>query len=248
MTSNLRISVRISIMILLIAAFAAGSAQATSILYNGDFEAGTVGQIPTDWQYDDYYNYEYNGEPVLMDVSQIGDGSGGNLGVKFPNWNDDGGWNAAITQIEHLIEPGRYTYTSTFTGIGLDNDVSGGRRNFFTAKLYWTNNPSDPWGSDSSGTDNYGFLAASADEVRLTEGDNGVWQTYSVEFLIQPGDPMVGQYFAPWIRAHNYHGTLILGEVGLDHQPVPEPSTFLLLGAALVGLSRFRKRFTKGSS
>jgi hypothetical protein len=113
-----------------------------------------------------------------MNVSKIGDHSGGKVGLKFPNWNVQVGWDSVIIPngIEHLFEPGQYTYTVTFTGQEMiDNS------NWLRANLYWTANLDDPW-------NNYDLLADIGNDrrfpdwVRLDRRDNGEWQTHVVDF------------------------------------------------------------------
>jgi hypothetical protein len=93
-----------------------------------------------------------------MNVSEIGDHSGGKVGLKFPNWNVQAGWDSVITPngIEHLFEPGQYTYTVTFTGLNMIDDD-----NWLRANLYWTANLDDPW-------NNYDLLADIGNAPRTT--------------------------------------------------------------------------------
>lgn len=209
----------------------AGAAQAT-IYDNGDFEddlalvpnPGDVHYaIPTGWEYSDYYGYVV--EPALANVSAVGDGTGGDVGVAFPNWNVDGGWDSCITRYESPIASGQYTYTVTLTGV----DMTGGD-NWIIAELWWTDNLEDPWAEG-----HYDYLAGT-DWVELTDSDNGQWQTHVMDFEILPDDPAVGNYFSPWIHVQNYDGHMILGEATL----VPEPATLCLLG--LGGLMLWRRR------
>jgi len=229
------------ILIFLAVSLTAVASQAGPIYDNGDFEddaalvpnAGDMAHvIPTGWQYDDYY--EYGVPPVLMNVSAIGDGSGGTVGVKFPNWNTEDGWNSVITRFEQPVVSGQYTYTVTLTG---ENII--GPRNWIAPELWWTSNLADPWAEG-----NYGSLVSGW--VKLSESDNGVWRTIAMDFDIQAGDPAVGTYFSPWIQTKNYNGNIILGEASLVHNVhTPEPSTMLLLGSGLVGLVGFRRKFRK---
>jgi hypothetical protein len=221
---------------------AAAAAQADLITVNGDFETdagGPYSGLPTGWQYDDYYGYGV--APELMDVSGIGDGSGGTVGVKFPNWNHQDGWLSAITQFVAPVEVGHYTFTTTFAGVGLhelNNYINN--YNWLYTNVYWASDPTDPWIDGKNGR------LTDIGSVRLTASDNGIWQTRSAEFDILDGDSRIGTYFAPWFEVENYEGHIILGELSLARtNPVPEPATMLLLGAGLMGLAGFRKKFKK---
>ncbi len=166
-----------------------------------------------------------------MNVSAIGNGSGGTVGVKFPNWNVEGGWNSAITRFIPGVQAGDYTYTATFAG---DSLTGGGNR--IRADLWWTDDPTDPWSNTG--------LIETTGWVNLDASDNGVWQTHVVNFTILASDPSVGNYFAPYIRVENYNGNILLGEATLV-QSVPEPGSMLMLGTGLFGLLGFRKRFKR---
>ncbi|NQU23153.1 MAG: PEP-CTERM sorting domain-containing protein [Candidatus Nealsonbacteria bacterium] len=224
------------ISMLLAVALVTVAAQAETIYENGDFEddaalvpnpGDTAAVIPTGWQYSDYYGYGV--EPVLMNVSAIGDGSGGIVGVKFPSWNGEAGWDSCITRFEQPVEPGQYTYTVTLTGV----DLIGGD-NWISLDLYWADNPADPWADD-----HYDFLTGT-DWVELTAADDGVWQTRAMDFEILPGDPAVGTYFAPWVHGQNYDGNMIVGEASLTR--VPEPATIWLLVASVLALCLYRRK------
>jgi hypothetical protein len=221
-----------TMIVLSLVVFAISAAAQAAVYSNGDFEddlalvpnAGdTAAVVPTGWQYDNYYGYGV--DPVLMNVSTIGDGSGGNVGVVFPNWNVEGGWNGLITRYEDPIAAGQYNFTVTLAGTGM---TGGG--NWITAELWWTSDLADPWGDAVD----YDWFAG--DWVEFTAADNGTWWTYSTDFEILPGDPAVGTYFSPWIHAENYDGNLIIGEASLT--VIPEPMTLGLLGLGALMIRR----------
>lgn len=228
------------IVILLAIFLTAGTVQADMIpVYdNGDFEDGLTG---TGWRYDDYYedsdSYDYSVyQPRVVNVSGIG----GDVGVKFRRLKrETDGYNPVLTRIEGPILAGEYTYTVTFMGI----NMTGG--NWLRANLYWVKDPRHPWRNydllEDIGTHSY-----YEDWVKLNEGDNGIWQTQVANFVVQDDDPFVGAYFSPWLQTENYNGGIIFGEASLvRHNSVPEPGTMLLLGAGILGLVGFRKRFKK---
>ncbi len=228
------------LMFLAVGLLAGGAhAEFADVYTNGDFEADaalvpipgdTDPAAPTGWQYSDYYGYAPT--PVLMNVSDIGDGSGGTVGVKFPNWNVDGGWGGLITRYDGPIEPGQYRYTVSIAGEGLI-----GAGNWILSELWWTNNLADPW-ADPQG-EVYDLLTGTG-WVELTAEDNDQWGIYQMDFDILPGDPAVGTYFSPWIHAENYDGNIIIGEASLVL--IPEPTSMVLAVIGVCLLLGFRRR------
>lgn len=225
----------------------ATSAQAGVIQENGNFEADKglkdleqefdqVSVMPTGWEYDDYYGYGKNAQsrPKLMNVSGVGNGEGGTVGVSFPNWEDDRGWKAALVQKGPVITPGAYELTTTFTGLGLKKSDD---RNWIKSNVYWIDDLLDPWSNDYDNlTDN--------DYVQLTRNDNGKWQTQTSRFVVEEGSEADGKYLATWIQVKNYVGHIIVGEASLTRTSsiaVPEPGTLLLLMTGLLGLAMLRK-------
>jgi len=227
------------VLILLAVLLAAAAAQADIITVNGGFEddaGGTYSGLPTGWQFDNYDGYGV--APDLMDVSGIGGGAGGTVGLKFPNWDSDEGWRSAITQIVAPVEVGHYTFTVTFTGQGMDKADD----NWLKGKVYSVSNPDHPWRN----YDTLAMISSNNGWIELDGSDNEIWQTHSVDFDILNGDSHLGTFFAPWFEVKNYKGHIILGEISLVRtNAVPEPATMFLLGTGILGLLGFRKRFKR---
>lgn len=227
----------------------ATSAHAGLVQTNGDFESYSVperGDIaaipvtpnnPNDWEYDDYYGY--GKQPKLMNVSGIGNGEGGDVGVSFPNWEVDEGWKAALVQKGPVITAGTYELTTTFTGSDLKRRDN---RNRIKVNMYWIEDLVDSWADE----DKYGRLTDN-DYVQLTSSDNGKWQTQTSRFVVEEGSAGDGKHFATWIQVKNYWGNIIVGEASLSQiasltqVSVPEPGTVFLLMTGLLGLAMMRK-------
>ncbi len=155
------------------------------LLVNGDIEADlalvpnpsdTDANAPTGWEYDRYYGYDV--DPWLMNISAIGDGSGGNVGVVFGTWNAEAAWEPAMaTYPESAVEAGQYTLEVTTVSTG--GTVEG----WLDVQLGWFENPADPWS-------NYDEYVREWVDVSLF-GD-GVWETITWVFEIPADDPGVG--------------------------------------------------------
>ena len=242
--------------ILLCVGLIAGAAGADVIYPNGDFEAdlwqvpnpGDVNWVlPTGWEVrfgDDRYD---DTAPGLRNVSAIGDGTGGQVGAIMPNWYDDAGWNTGLARFEAPIVPGDYHFRVTLAGIGLTD----GRNEMF-ASLHWTDDPADPWKDENDGIIHSGsFVDTDGDPVGtgaqvLDEDDNEIWFPFDWDFIVEPDDPAVGNYFVPWIYNRNYDGHLLLGEASLTGTPapppdIPEPATLAVVCAGFLPLLRRRK-------
>ncbi len=219
------------------------TAHAGLIQINGDFEddlskvpnqGDESDASPTGWQYDSDY-HGYGKDPKLMNVSHIDNGKGGDVGVKFPNWNDDDGWDALVVQFgPEEIVAGAYELTTVIAGLGLSNSGKI-EDNQFQSDLYWIEDLANPW------VGGWGRLVDTG-WIKLAIADNGMWQTHTWSFVVAEDDAAVGNYFATWIKADNYDGHIILGEATLRSVSVPEPSIIALFGLGLIGLGFARRR------
>ena len=179
-----------------------------ALLTNEDFEADlalvpnpgdTDVNAPTGWEYDRYYGYDV--DPWLMNVSAIGDGSGGNVGVVFGTWNADAAWNPAVTAYpESAVEAGQYTLEITTVSTG------GAGEGWLDVQLGWFENPADPWA-------NYAEYAREWVDVSLF-GD-GVWTTLTWDFEIPADDPGIGMTWYFWLVGESYNDYVIVGDVKL---------------------------------
>ncbi|MHC4556801.1 MAG: PEP-CTERM sorting domain-containing protein [Planctomycetota bacterium] len=217
------------VVMLLVVGLIAGSAQA-NIVSNGDFEADlalvpnpgdTDTSAPTGWEYDRYYSYEV--DPWLMNVSAVGDGSGGNVGVVFGTWNGDSAWDPVVaTYPDGVIEAGQYTLEITMASTG------GAGEGWLDVQLGWFENPEDQWS-------NYAEYVREWIDVSLF-GD-GIWETVTWNFEVPADDPGIGMNWYHWLRGQSYNDYVIVGDVNL----VPEPTTICLLGLGSLALLRRRR-------
>ena len=192
----------------------AGFAQ-TNLLVNGDFKADsalvpnpgdTDANAPTGWEYDRYYGYDV--DPWLMNISAIGDGSGGDVGVVFGTWNADAAWEPVVaTYPESAVEAGQYTLEVTTVSTG--GTVEG----WLDVQLGWFENPADPWA-------NYDEYVREWVDVSLF-GD-GIWTTLTWDFEIPADDPGVGMNWYLWLHGQSYDDYVIVGDVKLTAE-IAEP-------------------------
>jgi len=179
-----------------------------NLLVNGDFEADlalvpnpgdTDASAPAGWEYDRYYGYDI--DPWLMNISAVGDGSGGEVGVVFGTWNVEGAWDPAMaTYPETPVEAGQYMLEVTTVSTG--GTVEG----WLDVQLGWFEDPADPWA-------NYDEYVREWTDVSLF-GD-GVWTTLSWDFEIPADDPGVGMNWYLWLRGQSYDDYVIVGDVKL---------------------------------
>lgn len=185
----------------------AGFARA-DLLMNGDFETDsalvpnpgdTDANAPTGWAYDRYYGYDI--DPWLMNISAIGDGSGGNTGVVFGTWNADAAWDPAMaTYPETPVEAGQYILEVTTASTG--GTVEG----WLDVQLGWFADPADPWAD---------YAEFVREWVDVSGFGDGVWTTLSWNFEVPADDPGVGQKWYLWLRGQSYDDYVIVGEVEL---------------------------------
>jgi len=185
-----------------------------NLLVNGDFEADlalvpnpgdTDASAPAGWEYDRYYGYDI--DPWLMNISAVGDGSGGEVGVVFGTWNVEGAWDPAMaTYPETPVEAGRYTLEVTTVSTG--GTVEG----WLDVQLGWFEDLTDPWA-------NYDEYVREWIDVSLF-GD-GVWTTLTWNFEIPADDPGVGMNWYLWLHGQSYDDYVIVGDVKLTAAEPP---------------------------
>ncbi len=185
-----------------------------NLLVNGDFEADlalvpnpgdTDASAPAGWEYDRYYGYDI--DPWLMNISAVGDGSGGKVGVVFGTWNVEGAWEPAMaTYPETPVEAGRYTLEVTTVSTG--GTVEG----WLDVQLGWFEDLTDPWA-------NYDEYVREWIDVSLF-GD-GVWTTLTWNFEIPADDPGVGMNWYLWLHGQSYDDYVIVGDVKLTAAEPP---------------------------
>jgi hypothetical protein len=146
-----------------------------------------------------------------MNISAIGDGSGGNVGVVFGTWNVEGAWDPAMaTYPEAPVEAGQYTLEVTTVSTG--GTVEG----WLDVQLGWFEDPADPWA-------NYAEYVREWTDVSLF-GD-GVWTTLTWDFEIPADDPGLGMNWYLWLRGQSYDDYVIVGDVKLTAAVIEPPVT-----------------------
>jgi hypothetical protein len=166
-----------------------------------------------------------------------------------------------ITNTSHITQPGS---TSTITGIGFDlppiGNASGSGLNGFTGMQAPSMSASFTFSDADVGNVPHGFNSAVLDFAFLT-GPSGNFAGGSVNDGLAPGESasfiVSGSAFAGmtedeicnaiFVRFQNVPGAAGSGgsDVGVPTSEIPEPSTMILLGTALVGLGGVVRRRMK---
>lgn len=163
-----------------------------------------------------------------------------------------------ITNTSAITQPGS---TSTITGIGFDlpplGNASGSGLNGFTGMQAPSLSANFVFSDGDVGNVPHGFNTAVLDFAFLT-GPSGNFQGGSVEFGLLPGESasftVSGAAFTGFTEAQICNAIFVRfqevplsaprgegSDVGVSN-PIPEPSTLMLLGSALLGLGGYARR------
>ena len=166
-----------------------------------------------------------------------------------------------ITNTSHLTQPGS---TSTITGIGFDlpptGNASGSGLNGFTGSQAPSLSSNFTFSDGDLGNVSHGFDAAVLDFGFIT-GPSGNFSGGSVNDGLLPGESasftVTGAAFAGFTEEEICNAIFVRfqnvpdaggsggSDVGVPNGEIPEPSSILLLGSALVGLGGFARRKLK---
>lgn len=216
---------KIVLMLVAVGLMAAGASG--EILENGDFEAdaGSIvaANAPTSWEWE-FATYSGGIPNSTIDVSAIGGGGGGTVGILLGNWDTDAAWSDGIQGYFDPIGVGTYTVSITYavTDSGIDSGMWAG--------LYDVVDNSDPatvWNGS-----NYSTAAAAIDGPAL-QTTVDTWHTMDIVLTTTSSSNTL------FINSAGYNpGQIIIGAVSM----VPEPATLGLLSLGALSLIRRRKR------
>ncbi len=214
--------------LVLVAVGLMAAAASGDLLNNGDFEAdagsivSTVAPTSWEWEYPTYNGADPYAANETIDVSAIGGGGGGTVGVLVGNWDSHGAWSDGLQG--YFAPVGAGTYTVSITYAVTDPGIS----NWMRVALYDVIDNSDPATVWAGG--NYTVVSDSPWDNVATTTDT--WHTMD---LVLTSTAAANTLF---LNSSGYNpGNIIIGAVSM----VPEPATLALLGIGALSVIR-RKR------
>ncbi len=213
------------IVLMLVAVGLMATVASAEILVNGDMELGAVGSTaPDNWHWE-LPTYGGGIPHSTVDVSAIGDGSGGSLGVEVTTWDTGGAWADGMQTYFATQGAGDFDLSVTWA-------VSGATTGTLVAALYDVVDNSveaDIWAGG-----NYTNLSNGQWAVQDVSAAAALDTWYTTTITITAYSAGTNTLF---LNHTGYGGNLFIGSVSL----VPEPMTLGLLGLGGLFLRR-RKR------